>query len=46
LATAVFDRLFKPTPSLTERLDGFIALSPMDTVGSLEVLSRKLAPFG
>jgi nucleoside-diphosphate-sugar epimerase len=43
--TAVFDRLFNPTPSLTERLNGLIALSPMDTRRSLEVLSRKLAPF-
>jgi nucleoside-diphosphate-sugar epimerase len=46
LATVVFDRLFHPAPSLTERLDGVIALSPMDTRRSLDVLSRKLAPFG
>jgi nucleoside-diphosphate-sugar epimerase len=45
LGTVVFDRLFNPTPSLTERLDGLIALSPMDTRRSLEALSRKLAPF-
>jgi len=45
-ATLIFDRLFNPTPSLTERLDGLIALSPMDTQRSLEVLSLKLAPFG
>jgi nucleoside-diphosphate-sugar epimerase len=46
LGTVMFDRLFNPTPSLTERLDGLIALSPMDTRRSLEALSRKLAPFG
>jgi nucleoside-diphosphate-sugar epimerase len=45
-ATAVVDRLFNPAPSLTERLDGLIALSPMDTRRSLDALSRKLAPFG
>jgi nucleoside-diphosphate-sugar epimerase len=43
--TVVFDRLFNPTRSLTERLDGFIALVPMDTGSSLEALFRKLAPF-
>jgi nucleoside-diphosphate-sugar epimerase len=46
LATVAFDRLFSPSPALTERLDGLIALSPMDTGRSLELLSRKLAPFG
>jgi hypothetical protein len=46
VGTVTFDRLFNPTPSLTERLDGLIALSPMDTRRSLEALSRKLAPFG
>jgi nucleoside-diphosphate-sugar epimerase len=46
LATLVFDRLFKPAPSLTERLDGLIVLSPMDTERSLDALCRKLAPFG
>ena len=46
LATLAFDRLFGPMPSLTERLDGLIALSPMATERSLKLLSRTLAPFG
>ena len=45
LGTLAFDRLFRPATSITERLEGLIALSPMDTRESLDALARKLAPF-
>lgn len=44
-ASRLVDRVLRPTPPLTERIDGLISLRPMDTGPSLKALNRTLMPF-
>jgi len=44
-AAAMADRLFRPSPSLGERLEGLVGLQPMNTAASLNLLGRQLKPL-
>ena len=44
-AAGMVDRLLRPMPPLLERIDGLLALQPMDTAPSLQALRITLAPF-
>lgn len=39
------DKLLRPTPTIGERLDGLVALQPMETAGSLAALGVELKAF-
>lgn len=45
LAARLLDWMLRLSPSLLERIDGLIALQPMETESSLRALNRELAPF-
>jgi len=44
-AAGVVDRLFRPAPSIGERLEGLISLRPMNTAPSLRLVGRQLKPL-
>jgi NADH dehydrogenase len=45
LAASAADLLFRPEPSIGERLEGLVGLRPMNTAPSLKALGCELKPF-
>lgn len=45
LLARLLDGIVRPTPPLSERIEGLLGLRPMDTEASLKLLACEVAPF-